>query len=236
MLLASSANKNIRKEVLVEELWSGQDPCKSRSAFNTAIWRLNSILDRFPELTVVTDGDLIKLSTDPQLFIDVECLHSTLPVISRFECGENLSETQFHKFRDLAEMCSGEYLEGFNAHWVLAKRELYGSIFIRLLSCLMRHYAEQNHFEQALYFGRKILNLDPLREVTQREVMHLHVLNGERAKAVKQYKELLKILQDELGISPLQETIDLFRKISGADCQIPIFKRPDISALRPHFA
>ena len=236
MLLASSANKNLRKEAIIEEIWNDQDPCKSRSAFNTAIWRLKAALTKFQELEIICDGDLIKLSTHSNVFIDAQVLQSTLPAISKFEYGEDLSNAEFQLFENLSNKCNGEFLEGFHAHWTLARRELLSNIFIRLLSCLMRHHAESNHFEQALHFGRKILTLDPFREITQREVMQLYALNGERAKAVRQYKMLKTLLNNELGIEPLQETRDTFNSIAQDNAHTIIFRRPSLAQISPRLA
>jgi len=236
LFLATSANKNLRKESLINEIWLDQDPVKSRPAFATAIWRIKNVLAKFPDFSIISDGDLIKLSTTNNVFIDIMSLESALADISKFECGENFSKTNLEFFNKLVVSCSGKFLEGQNAHWALAKREFYASIYIRLLSCLMRHYAEQCYFEQALFFGRKILIMDPLREVTQREVMQLYVLNGERAKALKQFSNLACLLNDELGIMPLQETTDLFNTISQENYQNLVYKRPNLSRLSHNLA
>lgn len=45
--------------------------------------------------------------------------------------------------------------------------------------------------------------LDPLHEPAHRWLMQLYALSGQRAAALRQYRECVRILEGELGVSPL---------------------------------
>ena len=59
------------------------------------------------------------------------------------------------------------------------------------------------------------LALDPLHEPAHRLIMQLHAWDGDRAAAVRQYRECVKVLQEELGVEPEPETTALFEAIRG---------------------
>src|SRR5262249_46177510 len=54
---------------------------------------------------------------------------------------------------------------------------------------------------------------DPLQEDLQRAAMRLHYLAGDRASAIRRYEQLRRLLDDELGVPPLDETRALYDAI-----------------------
>jgi DNA-binding SARP family transcriptional activator len=68
--------------------------------------------------------------------------------------------------------------------------------------------------ELALDCGRKILEVDPLREEIHREMMRLHVRSGHRALALQQYDACRQLLAAELDVEPMEETQSLYREIA----------------------
>ena len=75
--------------------------------------------------------------------------------------------------------------------------------------------AGRQQWEAAIGHARRWSALDPLHEPAQRLLMQLHAWAGDRAAAVRQYQECVKVLQAELGIEPEPETTALFEAIRG---------------------
>ena len=117
--------------------------------------------------------------------------------------------------------CHGDFLDGCSEHWILPLREHFGSIYIRALNFLMRDEAARNNYENALDYGREILAIDPFREGTQREVMWLYAMNGQRARAIQQFNALKSLLDQELGLEPTSDTRELLENITRPDCPTP---------------
>jgi DNA-binding SARP family transcriptional activator len=67
--------------------------------------------------------------------------------------------------------------------------------------------------ENALNHARRWLQLDPLHEPAHRALMQLYAEAGQHAAALRQYQECARILQTELGVSPLAETTQLYEVI-----------------------
>jgi tetratricopeptide (TPR) repeat protein len=58
----------------------------------------------------------------------------------------------------------------------------------------------------ALTHAKRRLALDPLHEPVHRDLMRLYARSGDRAAALRQYRELTLLLDKELGVAPIGET------------------------------
>ena len=76
-------------------------------------------------------------------------------------------------------------------------------------------YGAQGDFAAALASARRWLAMDPLREEAHRQVMRLYAWSGQRNAAMHQYRECVGILEQELGVTPLAETTELYEAIKG---------------------
>ena len=65
----------------------------------------------------------------------------------------------------------------------------------------------------AVEAARRRVELDPLDEVGQRRLIELLAQAGDRAGAIRQYRELVALFDRELGVAPLRETTDLYDAI-----------------------
>jgi DNA-binding SARP family transcriptional activator len=81
------------------------------------------------------------------------------------------------------------------------------------LQKLVRLHGELGGFEPAIEYARRWLALDPLHEPAHRSLMRLYAWVGHRAAAVRQYRECVRIFDQELGVSPLEETTRLYQEI-----------------------
>ncbi|WP_456727221.1 bacterial transcriptional activator domain-containing protein [Bradyrhizobium sp. USDA 3397] len=112
---------------------------------------------------------------------------------------------------------AGPFLDGEDDCWVLEEREALHCVYVRALTELMRWTAEQDRFEDALAYGRRILACDPTRETIQRWVMLLYVLNGQRGEAVRQYDRCHHALLDTCDVEPMPETTKLAAMIRSGE-------------------
>jgi len=81
------------------------------------------------------------------------------------------------------------------------------------LERLVRGCSEQGSYDGAIPHARRWLALDPLHEPAQRQLMELYAQSGQWAAAVRQYEECVRVLDEELGIPPSEETTALFELV-----------------------
>jgi DNA-binding SARP family transcriptional activator len=77
---------------------------------------------------------------------------------------------------------------------------------------VFEHTAQGNR-EAALPYARRWLALDPLHEPAHRQLMQLYAQTGRRSAALRQYEECVRILDEELGLAPAEETTALYEQI-----------------------
>ena len=215
VMLAAHYNIGLRRDRICDEIWPECPVARAGSALSTGLWRIRNVLAEHVPFSIECVDDIVRLEVDPPAVIDVDRLEQAMAPIAELAPGEPIRDDARDELAAAADLCCGEYLEGSNDHWVLPLRERFCALYITALSALMRDWTLRRDFEHALVYGRTILELDPFREGTQREVMWLYVQNGQRVQAIRQYLALVQLLGDELGIAPMTETQALYRQISG---------------------
>lgn len=220
IFLAGHANVSVRRERLLDELWPDVIPERATSGLNTAIWRIKQGLSSFPGFAIETVDDVIRLAVDHPARIDCHILESCVSEATCPGVPVKLPQEHYLRLLTIVKNCCGPFLDGCSDHWVLPLREKFGALHVRALTLLMRDRAARGKYDAALEHGCAILELDAFREGTQREVMWLYALNGQRAQAIMQFRMLSNLLEHELGIDPMPETVALYQKIAHAQDSI----------------
>lgn len=208
--LLLTEGKEVRRELLAEVFWSRSSADRQRSALNSAIWRIKRQLNGINGIDLVSNGSTVFLQVAPVVSNDAKELSDIVHSISM---NETLDESKVESLCLALNECNAPFMEGVTSDWVLTEREKMFNIKIRGMTMLMHWRGEQRRYEDALEVGRLLLAEDAFREAAQCEVMWLYVLNGQRAQALRQYKEYCALLRDELDIDPMPETQALYNHI-----------------------
>ncbi len=221
-----------RRERLADLFWSQLPPDKGRLALNTAIWRLRRMLDLDRDgpggRQLITIGDEAVIEIASTTHVDTVLFeNASRAAIDPIEKGYLAAQ---RAIADAIETYRGPFLEGDEEVWVLEERERLHRIYTRSLTRLMHGAARERRYEEALEFGHRILSIDAFRENSQRDVMLLLLLNGQRAEAIWSYRRLGAALKRELGVDPMPETQRLAREITSGE----VFSRLD-EYHRAHF-
>jgi DNA-binding SARP family transcriptional activator len=206
--LLTYPNRSHRRDHLAELFWENEDANCGRNALNTALWRLRNILSDCPcksNVRPVSVADDIVLELEDPAIVDVHRFQRVaktfLEAAERTACSGGMI--------DAFELYQGRYLDGEDDLWVIEERERLLCLYIRVLTKLMHQFANASRYEDALECGRLILREDPLRELVQRNVMLLYVLNGQQAEAIQQFNRCRKTLWNECHVRPMPQTEEL---------------------------
>lgn len=122
-----------------------------------------------------------------------------------------------------AELYRGDLLDGVSVpdtgfeDWLLVERTRFHDLAVQVLTDLVRKQSGGD----AITTATRLLQLEPDREATHRELMRLYAAQGERAKALRQYLACRDLLRAEFGVEPEPETTNLFEKIRSSTTSIP---------------
>jgi len=118
------------------------------------------------------------------------------------------------------ELYQGDFLAGFTLRdspafdeWQFFETESLRKIFSTVLEQLVTREMERSANKRAIEYARRWLALDPLHEPAHRALMQLYARDNQRAAALRQYRECVRQLDQELGVAPLTETTELYRAI-----------------------
>ena len=123
-----------------------------------------------------------------------------------------------------AELHRGEFLAGFTLadspafdDWQLLQQESLRRQSASVLNRLVWLHAGPDESTAAIEYARRWLQLDLLNEPAHRTLMELYARNGQRALALRQYQACVKVLEEELGVPPLEDTTALYEAIQAGD-------------------
>lgn len=204
-----------RRDTLAALLWPDADEQRARGALRRTLSVLRSGVG----------GDVLSIERQ-----SVELVPQRFEAdVVRFRAL--LAEADAHLHEEPCDHCQrvltaavglwhGSFLAGFGLRdspefdeWQAYEAESLRLDLAAALDRLIRVEATSGSIETALVHARRRLALDPLHEPAHRALMELHARNGDRGAAVRQYRECMRVLDDELAVPPLPETTALYEAI-----------------------
>jgi DNA-binding SARP family transcriptional activator len=121
-------------------------------------------------------------------------------------------------FREARRLYRGHYMsEDLHADWCAEERERLREIHLENLADMAECHAELGQYAEAVAVCRTILVDDPCREGIHRTLMEYLLCLGHTDSARAQYHHCRRILADELGVEPMPETQEIYRRIIAGE-------------------
>jgi predicted ATPase/DNA-binding SARP family transcriptional activator/transposase len=202
--LAYHADRSHSRELLAELLWPGADPPSARQSLSQALSTLRHQLAAPTASTgrlFLADRFSIGLNPDA-ISTDVAEFEAAFVRASR-ATGET---DRIACLTCTVELYRGALLPGYYHDWVLCERERLAERYFQALRRLIGHLEASGDLDSAIDLARHGVGLDPLREETHRRLMHLLVASDRPELALRQYRELERLLKQELGEAPSRAT------------------------------
>jgi len=222
--LACQPGRRFSRDHLATLLWGETPQSRARYNLRRALWHLRHVLDEAglpPEACLTIEGSWIYAPATAPCWVDTRdfeqvlqaCFQDTQPRFS--PASESMRRT--HRALDLYQ---GDFLAGFSVpnapgfeEWLVLERERLFLLLLRALTSLIQGFIARGERDEAISACQRLLVLDPLQEDIHRLLMRLYWETGQRAQALRQHHTYRDLLQRELGIEPLEETQDLYRRI-----------------------
>jgi TolB-like protein len=205
-ILALSAGTTRSRDKLASLLWSDRGDQQARDSLKHALTRLRQCLEPVSPSPIVAGRESAKL--DPSgLAIDVATFERLL--------GERTPES----LEKATVLYRGDLLEGIGIRdpafedWLLVERQRLRQLAEDALAALLTQSLADGSLERAAAAARRLLMLDPLREMAYRGLMEIHAERSETSQALKLFEGLRDRLQSELGVKPEPRTVQLYESI-----------------------
>ena len=203
------------REHLADLLWPDLDRDRARATLRRTLSALRTGLNgqwlHTDRTRVWLNGDNRGSDID-QVSALVRVDHSHGPDRLCPECAPQLAAA--------AALFRGPFMAGFYLRdssdfedWQRREEEHQQRAFREVLDRLGLALAAGGRFAEAAAAARRRIALDPLDESAHRQLMQCLVWNGDRAAALRQFRECAAVLERELGVAPLPETRGLYEQI-----------------------
>ncbi|MGH2465035.1 MAG: BTAD domain-containing putative transcriptional regulator, partial [Candidatus Limnocylindrales bacterium] len=212
-------------------LWPESDDPRAHGALRRTLSVLNRALGGSG---LVIDRHSVGLRAE-DLEVDLWRFRSVLTEAREHDLGaEETCPACLRLLDEALALDRGEFMAGFVLRsslefddWQAGEAEAHRRELTGALERLARGRMMGGSWEQAIRAARRWLELDPLHEPAQRLLMSALTAAGEPAAALRQYRECVRILDQELGVAPLAETTALAESIRDGRFRVTA-RRPEV--------
>jgi predicted ATPase/DNA-binding SARP family transcriptional activator len=206
------------RDTLATMFWPESDPSHARGALRRVLAALNKTpLKEYLD----ADRETLTFYRGSGCTLDVELFKNRLGECKKHGHPEgDVCSACLTPLIEAVNLYRGDFLMGFSLgscpifdDWQFFQAENLRGEMIGSLERLVHYLSAQKQFESAIAYARQWLTFDPLHEPAHRQLMQLYAGIGHRNTALRQYQECARILEEELGVPPLEETTMLFQFI-----------------------
>jgi DNA-binding SARP family transcriptional activator len=190
-VLIMEADRWVSREKLASLLWSDRGTKQARNSLNQALYEIRRAEVALGTNLIERESERVRLIScriDSDLFRFKGLLETDPLAASEFAVGELLT--------DLG-ILDGEFVD-----WLNRKRVELSDDLAAGLRRLADDAMSTNRVKTAISANQRILEMDPIDEPARRQLMDLHIRDGNRAEAMRQYQICKELLATELGVPP----------------------------------
>jgi len=203
-LLLLAHGRSLTREQIIEALWPGKPPDSAQSLLHQATSALRRALepelpDKFASRYVRVEEGRVALELPPGSEVDLDVFERQ---VSTGEWESALSTYAGDLFPD-----------DLYADWATLTRERLRRLYMRALYGAARARQEAGNMQGALDCCLRILEADPWQEDAVLLGMQAYLALGDRASALRLYKDLERTLREELNTAPQPSLQRLYRDL-----------------------
>jgi predicted ATPase/DNA-binding SARP family transcriptional activator len=206
------------RERLSALLWPEYEPANARAALRRT---LSALRRAGAEATLEISRELVGPLPGASLWLDVDAFSQLLANCEQHGHAHNqVCDLCRAPLQEAIDLYQDEFMAGFTLRdspafdeWQYFQRESLQARLAWALERLAQLYSRRGEYEAAVPLIRRWLALDTLREEAHRALMELYAWSGQREAALRQYRECVRILDEELGVAPLPESTALYEAI-----------------------
>src|SRR5450755_4135234 len=215
--LLSSPGRKLGREQIMDALWPELDLETATNRLDRAVYSLRQLFEpaRGKLATsplLLTEREVLVLAEQPQVWVDADAFERLL-----IQARESNDPGKKEKLLEEAMLLyGGDFLpEAQRAEWSQPRRDSLLRAWIGLLLELSDIRNEREAFASAIEPLDKLLAVDPANEAAVQRLMLRLAILGRRGEALRAYRKLASVLQQEYRIAPLPDTRAIYEKVRG---------------------
>jgi len=191
--------RSVLRAKVASTLW--QDGTEERCFANlrSALWRLRRAGCRLVDAA----GGELRLS--PDLVVDVHRVEAR----ARRLIDRAPETVVADDLRLDSDELGADLLPDWYDDWVLVERERLNQLRLHALEAMAQRLAAFGRFAEAAEAAVAAVRSEPLRETAHRVLIGVHLAEGNRHRALSQYREYCRLMRAELNLDPSPEIAQL---------------------------
>ena len=215
--LLTYPGRKLGREQIMDYLWSDLDFEMAASRLDRSVYSLRQLFEpaRGKVATsplLLTEREVLVLADQSLVWVDADAFDHLLT-----QAHDSSDPGEKEKLLEEAVLLyGGDFLpEAQKVEWTRPRRESLLRSWIGLLLELSDLRSERESFSASIEPLDKLLSVDPANEAAvQRLMLRLGIL-GRRGEALRAYRKLASVLQQEYNIAPLPDTRAIYEKVRG---------------------
>jgi DNA-binding SARP family transcriptional activator len=138
------------------------------------------------------------LSLDTGIEVDVHRLVAFARRLTEAQVPSKLADLDSVGVADLVS----DLLPDWYDDWVQDEREALRQTRLHALESLARGLSASGRHSDAIQAALAAIRLEPLRESAHRTLIEMHLAEGNRSEARRQFQQCRRLLREELGVEP----------------------------------
>ena len=210
------------RDTLADLLWPGYGQTSARANLRRTLSSLNRSLG---SNWLAVNREQVALAQQDGAWIDVIDFQDRLAELETHP-HDNIpfDSDDLASLKAVVQLYEDDFLAGFSLldapdfdGWQVQQSESLRRQLAGALERLARYLAADQNYSEAFVHARRWMEQDPLHEPAQRMLMRLYAQSGDRAVALRQYEECVRVLAAELCMEPEAETTALFEQIRAGE-------------------
>jgi LuxR family transcriptional regulator, maltose regulon positive regulatory protein len=199
--------KGLTKEAIGLIFWPEASKDELKLRFKNAIYRMRRAIGSD---VVVFNDSIYRFNHS----IDYEYDAQNFVTGLKFAKEELDIDKKMSIYKKSLALYKGPFLQTIDQPWVLSVREKYSEMYAIAAETMAKLFFDRKEYSTSLEISKKALVFFPFNENLQRNCMRNHSAMGNKAAITYQFENFRKQLQEEIGISPSEKTISLYKSLT----------------------
>lgn len=208
-------DQRIHKERLMDLFWPNTPQEAARNNLNVTVYGLRQTLGK-PEggsSLIVFEHDYYRLNPEIDIWVDYEAFLESFNHAHELLRGQQKQDAHI-RFVEAEQLYQGSLFMGeTDTEWSGALRERLQTTYLNILAYLANAHLEVRDYAACIAVCHRILAIDECDETTHQLLMRCYGRQGQANLARRQYHQCARALNQQLSLTPSEETTRLYERI-----------------------
>lgn len=209
--LVHHRNTFVTKEKILEDIWPHANLEQVSAFLHTCIYSIRK--------KIASSGDNFKLEFHNNGYrLEMRGGACDAAEFERVTSGDMIIRADaIGEFEMIASLYSSAYMEEDGFIWAQGVQEKYKNEYIALMKRMSDYYLSLKKFQLSIQCLHNALRQNPYLDDVNERVLQVYANLGDRLSMKRHYERFTKLMQEELGTTPLKSTVQLFSSLYYGD-------------------